>query len=95
LPDPIAQRLQKAQYRTTERQIGRSGASSVVARRGVCSPSRAPWTGTSGAVLAGDPSIQSVDDLAQSRSRSLAVSSTARFESVETDALVGSLAYDR
>jgi hypothetical protein len=54
-----------------------------------------PCNSTSGAVLAGDPSIQSVDDLAQSRSRSLALSSTARFESVETDALVGSLAYDR
>jgi hypothetical protein len=52
-------------------------------------------TNTLGAVLAGDPSIQSVDDLAQSRSRSLAVSSIARFESVETDALVWSLAYDR
>jgi hypothetical protein len=50
---------------------------------------------TSGAVLAGDPSIRSADDLAQRRSRSLAVSSAARFASVETDALVWSLAYDR
>jgi len=61
-------------------------------------PALAPVAGPDqhfGGVLAGDPSIQSVDDLARSRSRSLAVSSSARFESVETDALVWSLAYDR